>query len=127
MPIGIDVFEGEESLGDPSTGERVVAHLAANDDKTFERSEIAAAIDADPNAVGSALTRLKDRGLVRHREHYWAVTDDHERLRDAYNVHALLEGLATGEDEPFDREAWVSEATPVEEYHTEDVDRADDG
>ncbi|PSP87308.1 hypothetical protein BRC90_10835 [Halobacteriales archaeon QS_4_69_34] len=127
MPIGIDAFEGEESLGEPSTGERVVAYLAANDDKAFERSEIAAAIDAGPNAVGSALTRLKDRGLVRHRGHYWTVTDDHERLRDAYDVHALLEGLAAGEDEPFDREAWVRDATPVQEYHTGDMGSDDDG
>jgi hypothetical protein len=35
--------------------------------------------------------------------------------------------LAAGEDEPFDRLAWVREATPVDEYQKEDVDRADVG
>lgn len=115
MPISIDAFENDEPLNEPSIGERVVAFLAANDDKAFKRGEIAEAIDAEPNAVGSALTRLKDRSLVRHREQYWAITDDHERLRAAYDLHVLLDGLATDEDEPFDREAWLADAIPIEE------------
>jgi Mn-dependent DtxR family transcriptional regulator len=114
MPVSIDAFESDESLAEPSVGEQVVAYLAANHDKAFERSEIAAAIDADANAVGSTLTRLKRRGLVRHRQHYWAITDDRERLRAAYDVHALFDSLATAEDEGFDRAAWLRDATPVE-------------
>lgn len=121
MPINIEAFESDETLDDPSTGEQVVAYLAANDDKAFKRGEIAAAIDAESNAVGSALTRLKDRGLVRHRQHYWAITDDRDRLRAAYDIHRLLESLTDSEDEGFNREAWLSEATPVEKHRTEDA------
>lgn len=122
MPISIDAFEGDESLEEPSIGERVVAFLAANDDKAFTRGEIAEAIDAEPNAVGSALTRLKDRDLVRHRERYWAITDDRERLRVAYDLHVLLDELAADEDEPFDREAWLTDATPIERENDQDED-----
>lgn len=114
MPISIDAFESDDSLEEPSVGERIVAFLTANDDKAFTRGEIATEIDAEPNAVGSALTRLKDRDLVRHREQYWAITDDRERLRAAYDLHALLDELATDEDEPFNREAWLADATPIE-------------
>lgn len=122
MPINIDAFEEDENLDEPSTGEQVVAYLAANDDKAFKRGEIATAIDAEANAVGSALTRLKDRGLVRHRQHYWAITDDRDRLRTAYDVHRLLEGLTDSEDEAFNREAWLTDATPVENHRSEDAD-----
>jgi Mn-dependent DtxR family transcriptional regulator len=127
MPVSIDAFESSDSLTEPSTGERVVAHLAANSDKAFMRGEIAAAIDADPNAVGSALTRLKERDLVRHREQYWAITDDRERLRAAYDLHRLLGSLSGNEDEAFDREAWLADATPIEAGRDEDgaVDESD--
>lgn len=122
MPISIDAFEGDESLKEPSIGERIIAFLAANDDKAFKRGEIATAINAEPNAVGSALTRLKDRDLVRHREQYWAITDDRERLRVAYDLHILLDELAANEDEPFDQEAWLADATPIERENDPDED-----
>lgn len=121
MPVNIDVFEGDENLTEPSTGEQVVAYLAANDDKAFKRGEIAAAIDTDSNAVGSALTRLKDRGLVRHRQQYWAITDDRDRIRAAYDIHRLLGSLTDSEDEAFDREAWLTDATSVENHRAEDA------
>ena len=127
MPVSIDAFECDETLSEPSVGERVIAYLATNHDTAFKRSEIAAAIDADANAVGSALTRLKRRGLVRHRQHYWAVTDHRDRLRAAYDVHALFDSLAAAEDEKFDRAAWLQDATPIEEYHTEETNANEDG
>lgn len=123
MPIDIAAFESEGRLGEPSTGERVIAHLAANDDKAFTRGEIAAAVDADANSVGSALTRLKDRGLVRHRQRHWAVTDDRDRLRAADDLHRLFETLTAAEDEPFDREAWLANATPIEDHRAADAKR----
>ena len=121
MSVSIDAFESGDSLDEPPIGERVVAYLAANSDKAFKRGEIAAAIDADPNAVGSALTRLKSRGLVRHREQYWAITDDRELLHETYDLRRLLEDLAADEDEAFDREGWLTDARPVEGYREEDA------
>lgn len=56
MPINIDDF-AEGRLPDvPSVPEQVVRFLAANDDRAFTHSEIAAGIDADPNTVGTALS-----------------------------------------------------------------------
>jgi hypothetical protein len=43
-----------------------------------------------------------------------AITDHRERLRAAYDVHALFDSLSTAEDEGFDRAAWLRDATPVE-------------
>ena len=43
------------------------------------------------DAVSSILSRLKERGLVRHKRPYWAITDDEERLREAYRLHRQQE------------------------------------
>ncbi|WP_433633747.1 hypothetical protein [Halomicrococcus sp. NG-SE-24] len=114
MPISIDTFESNSDLTEPSVTEQVVLHLAANSDKAYTRSEIAAAIDADANAVGSALSRLKTRGLVRHRDTYWAITDDTDRLRDTYDLHTLFENVASDETDDFDQNAWLADAKSVQ-------------
>lgn len=48
---------------------------------------------ADPNVVGSALSRFKQADLVRHRGRYWAITDVIERLRSAYDLHRVTQAL----------------------------------
>jgi hypothetical protein len=30
---------------------------------------------------------LKERGLVRHKRPYWAITDDEDRLQSTYRPH----------------------------------------
>ncbi len=30
---------------------------------------------------------MKERGLVRYKRPYWAITDDEDRLRAAYRLH----------------------------------------
>lgn len=118
MPISIDEFESGETPGaDLSTAERVVGFLAENDDKAFTRGEIAEALDADPNTVGTNLSRLKKRGLVRHRDRYWAITDDRERLHEAYQIHELTRRL-NGPDGGIDAEAW-DDAAPEGSHPSE--------
>lgn len=117
MPISIDEFEEGNVPGKRSVPEAVVAFLAANDENAYTRAEIAEAIDADPNPVGTALSRLKDRDLVRHKGDYWAITDDRQRLRDAYDLHAATEAL-TDHDGGIDPEAW-DEVAPDEPHPSE--------
>ncbi|QKY21572.1 MarR family transcriptional regulator [Halolamina sp. CBA1230] len=84
MSIDRETFESasEEELAELSDPERVLGFLAANDDRAFEAREIAARVDLEPGAVSTALSRLKERGLVEHKATYWAVTDDEGRLTD---------------------------------------------
>jgi len=93
MPVSIDEFESGDLPGEPSVPEQVVAYLYRHRDKAFTRSEIAGAIDEAPNTVGTALSRLKDRDLVRHRGAYWAVAADERRVAAAYDLHAAGERL----------------------------------
>lgn len=99
VPIDIEQFEDEPTLGEPTTSERIVRFLVEHADQAYTRAEIADALDVNPETVGTNLTRLKARGLVRHREPYWAFTDDHERARavlhdrGADDLAALLSDL----------------------------------
>lgn len=93
MPITIDEFESGEVGDEESVPRRVAAFLHENRDRAFTRREIAEAIAADTNVVGSALSRFKQADLVRHRGRYWAITEDIERLRSAYDLHRITEAL----------------------------------
>jgi len=80
MPISIDRFEDEsEDILDITEGTQphtILTFLAANDDQAFTQTEIHEATDIPRGSVGVVLSRLEDRGLVRHRGRYWAIADD---------------------------------------------------
>lgn len=126
MPIDIDRFEDAEALRDPPTSERILRFLIEHDDNAYTRGEIADAIDANPETVGTNLTRLKDSGLVRHREPYWAVTDDREdainTLNDRYDDAALTDLLGTE-----DWNEWKEHAVTPDEFNTPWDDIDDEG
>ena len=112
MPVSIDEFESDDLPGEASVPAQVVTYLYAHRDKAFTRSEIAAGVDENPNAVGTALSRLKDRDLVRHTGEYWALTEDVDRVMAAYDLHAITERL-DGEDGGIDADAWDAAAPDV--------------
>lgn len=101
MPVDIDRFEQGPPGRDSTTSERLLRFLAAHDAQAFTRQELADAVDRDPETVGTNLTRLKDRDLVRHRTPYWAFTDDREHARavleDRYDDEVVDEILGSSE------------------------------
>ena len=109
MPVRIEEFETGELPNDPSVPEKVLTYLYANRDKAFTRSEVATGTDEDPNTVGTALSRLKQRDLVRHKEGYWAITEDLDRVRDAYELHIVTERLDE-RDGGIDPDEWEAAA-----------------
>lgn len=110
MPVSIDDFESGDLPEGPSAPEQVVTFLYGQREKAFTRSEIAAAIDEDPNTVGTALSRLKERDLVRHKGKYWAVVEDLDRVAAAYDLHTATARLDES-DGGIDPEEW-DEAAP---------------
>jgi Mn-dependent DtxR family transcriptional regulator len=120
--VSIDDFESGRFPSGPSVPEQVIAYLYAHRDRAFTRSEIAAAVEEDPNTVGTALSRLKERELVRHKGEYWALTDDEGRVAAAYDLHAASERL-DAEDGAIDPDEWNAAAPddphPSEEGGTE--------
>lgn len=117
MPVSITHFETGDLPRGPSVPERVVAYLYLNRDHAFTRAEIAAALDANPNTVGTALSRLKARGLLRHRNPYWALTDDLQRVSAAYDLHTVSERFDS-DDGGIDAAEWDA-AAPTQPHPSE--------
>ncbi|GAB7091613.1 helix-turn-helix domain-containing protein [Halorubrum luteum] len=117
MPVRIEEFETGDLPSGPSVPKQVLIYLYTNQDKAFTRSEIATGIEEDPNTVGTALSRLKRRDLVRHKDEYWAITRDLERVQDAYDLHRVTEQL-NDEDGGIDPDEWDA-AAPDEPHPSE--------
>ncbi|MFC7324440.1 MarR family transcriptional regulator [Halorubrum rutilum] len=111
----IDIDEFEDADGDgfetPTDTERIVSFLSENDDRAWKAATVAERLGLDTDAVSAILSRLKDRGLVRHKSPYWAITDDEDRLRSAYRLHQLHEAA----DEEYGEEH-------LEELRTEEME-----
>ena len=114
MPIDIERFEDTEGLDESTTTERIVGFLIEHDDRAYTRGEIADAIDVNPETVGTNLTRLKARDLVRHREPYWAFTDDHEQARAVLQERGMedLTALVPATDREDSQKAGPSRRDP---------------
>lgn len=80
MPIDIERFEDDPDApiraDGPTNAERILAFLASNADLAFTPKEVHESTDVPRGSVGVVLSRLEDRGLVRHRGEYWAVAED---------------------------------------------------
>jgi hypothetical protein len=126
MPINRERFDAIGDDDAATTAELIVGFLYENRDRAFTRGEIAERIDRHPNTVGTNLSRLKQRNLVQHKDRYWTVTDDLERLSDAVQFSELLSGL-TEQFGPIirdgdDARAWA-DAQPDEPHPSEQSDR----
>jgi hypothetical protein len=116
MSIERDTFENtsEDELEDLSVPDQVLGFLAAHDDRAFKANEIASQIGVDEGAASTALSRLKDRGLIEHKVTYWAVIDDAERL-DRYSGYERATALFNDQLGAEDKVSW-HEHTPQEAH-----------
>lgn len=111
----IDITEFEsadpDELDGASPTERIVEFLASHDDRAWKAATIAERTGIDADTVSSLLSRLKKRGLVRHKRPFWAITDDEQRLVEARSVHATTERYDEqfGEENPEEWETADSE------------------
>ncbi|MFB6151723.1 MAG: MarR family transcriptional regulator [Haloarculaceae archaeon] len=111
MSIDRETFENasESELEELSVPDRVLGFLAANDDRAFKAREIASQTGLDEGAVSTALSRLKDRGLVDHKATYWAATADRERL-EGYRGYERATALFNEQVGDEDRSEWRDHA-----------------
>lgn len=129
MPISKDEFqtidEDESSLLDLSpdtTQGKVYRFLLENADHAFRQREIDDAVDVPKGSVGPTLARLEKRGLVEHRDRFWAIADAEHAV-----VSAGLHGAATADeidggfaDEDID--SWMETAVDPIDAEGEDAD-----
>ena len=100
VPISIDRFDEEPAdaldLQEGTQPYRILQFLAENSEQAFTQTEIHEATDIKRGSVGAVLSRLEDRGLVRHRGRYWAVAED-DRLA-SYAAQANADSASTTDD-----------------------------
>jgi len=79
MPITIEEFESTSPSElrkhgiDSTNAERVLTFLREHAGEAFTPAEIRVETAVPRGSVCVVLSRLEDRGLVRHRGHYWAL------------------------------------------------------
>ena len=120
MSIDRETFENasEDELEDLSIPDQVLGFLAVHEDRAFKAREVASQLGVDEGNVSTALSRLKDRGLVDHKATYWAVTDDTDRL-DGYSGYERATALFNDQLGNEDRQAWRKYA-PDEPHPSEE-------
>ncbi len=100
MPISIDQFDDEPAealdLQEGTQPYRILQFLAEHDDQAFTQTEIHEATGIKRGSVGAVLSRLEDRGLVRHRGRYWAIAED-DRLA-SYAAQTGASSESTNDD-----------------------------
>ena len=112
MPIDLETFESsppEQLQNDGETNaDRVMRFLAAHSDQAFTQSEIRDATDVKAGSISVVLSRLEDRGLVRHKGTYWALGEADEVA--AYT--SLLESTRAANDRfgEEDMDEWLEHA-----------------
>lgn len=92
MPIPADSLDEEPAdvldLQEGTQPYRILRFLAEHGDMAFTQSEIHAATNIKRGSVGAALSRLEDRGLLRHRGRYWAIAEDDRIASLVAQMHA---------------------------------------
>ena len=111
--IDIDEFENADAdeFEERNDTERIILFLDKNDDRAWKAATIAERLELETDAVSALLSRLKKRGLVRHKRPYWAITDDEERLKSAYRLHRHHETA----DDQYGEER-------IEDFRTEEME-----
>lgn len=79
MPIDIEQFEEDAvdtlRAGGRTNAEEILSFLASSPEKAYTPKEVHEATGVARGSVGVVLSRLEERGLVRHRGEYWAIAD----------------------------------------------------
>lgn len=100
MPINIDRLDEEPAelldLQEGTQPYHILQFLARHDDKAFTQTEIHEETDIKRGSVGAVLSRLEERGLVRHRGRYWAIGED-DRLA-SYAAQTQASAASTTDD-----------------------------
>lgn len=116
MPIKIGP-SGEDTppVGPGTNAHELLAVLLDHSDMGFSPKELAEITDVPHSSVHKTLSRLRDRGLVRKVDSYWAVAED-VTASEVANVVSLQQIEAEyGDDAYGEDDEWADEAPDLGE------------
>lgn len=109
MPVHFEEYEAantgtERVIDAESNAYAILAFLAQHPETGYKPKEIHEATDVPRGSVGTTLQRLETRGLLRHKEPYWAIDKDGIAAYEAVLTSLQTAENATaydwGEDDP---------------------------
>ena len=111
MPVEFEEYDPEETslrLEEGSNAHEILSFLLENPNEGYTPKEIHEATGIPRGSVGTTLARLRENGLVRHKEPYWAVERDD---RIAVYAGSVL-SLETAEERfpAEDEDEWLENA-----------------
>jgi DNA-binding transcriptional ArsR family regulator len=92
MPVHFDDYESSDAAVEVgSNAGQILQFLARSPEKGYRPAEIYEALDLARGSVGPTLNRLKERGLVRHKEPYWAIAVEQEEVANLLHISDAYE------------------------------------
>ncbi|WP_276248606.1 winged helix-turn-helix domain-containing protein [Haladaptatus sp. YSMS36] len=89
MPVDFESYQPTDLPEKDTNGRRILEFLAAQPEKGYRAGELATELGIPRGSVGTTLSRLENRGFVRHKGPYWAINPA------AYDAHtASIIGLS---------------------------------
>ena len=73
MPVDFESYHPSNLPNEGTNGRQILEYLAQNPELGFTPTELADEINIPRGSVGTTLSRLEERGLVRHKGKYWAI------------------------------------------------------
>jgi DNA-binding IclR family transcriptional regulator len=70
MPVDFESYQPNDLPDAGTNGRRILEHLAQHPELGFTPSELAEELEVPRGSVGTTLSRLKERGLVRDKGEY---------------------------------------------------------
>lgn len=127
MPITSDEFHAIDDGNGPSmldltpdtTQGKLYRFLLQNADRAFRQREIVDAVEVPRGSVGPTLARLKERGLVEHRDRYWKIADAEHAVASAGVLAARAADSLDGGFSDDDVESWMETAVEPISKHDE--------
>lgn len=113
MPVDFEQHEPGETRVDLSEGtnaREILQFLLEYPGVGYTPAELASETDVPRGSVGPTLQRLESAGLVRHREPYWAVTEDDKIASAVAAFVGVSLADSTFDDDWYARnEEWVED------------------
>ncbi|WP_137291523.1 MarR family transcriptional regulator [Natronorubrum halophilum] len=73
MPTDFETDRPTDLPDEDTNGRRILEFLAANPETGYRAGELTEELEIPRGSVGTTLSRLESRGLVRHEGQYWAI------------------------------------------------------
>lgn len=123
MPIQFDPDDGDGRTPpvEPGTNAyELLRVLLDHPDMGFAPRELAELTDVPHNSVHKTLSRLRERGLVRKVDSYWAIADDVAASRLANLVSLSTIEETYGDDAYGEDDGWAEDAPDLGENAPDD-------